>query len=150
MYRKGVSALIINPKNEFLLVNLISFEEKYFAIPGGGVEEGESLKDAVHREIKEELGIDSSSLELIGVSDESLKTTFKNPKISKQGVTYIGSERFFFVFRFTGADDEIKLAEDEVRMYKWVPFENLNQFLLFDNQLEDTMDKIKEIFGDMF
>jgi putative (di)nucleoside polyphosphate hydrolase len=145
MYRKGVSALIINPKNEFLLVNLISFEDKYFAIPGGGVEEDESLEDAVYREIKEELGIDSSSLELIGMSDESLKTTFKTPKISKQGITYIGSERFFFAFKFMGSDNEIKLAEDEVRMYKWVPFEHLNQFLLFDNQFEDTMDKIKEI-----
>jgi putative (di)nucleoside polyphosphate hydrolase len=150
MYRKGISVLIKNSKNEFLLVNLISFEEKYFAIPGGGVEEGESLKDAVYREIKEELGIDSSSLEFLGECDESLKTTFKTPKISKQGITYIGSERFFFAFRFTGSDDEIKLAEDEVRMYKWVPFNNLNQFLLFDNQLEDTVDKIKEIFGDMF
>lgn len=150
MYRKGVSALIINSKNEFLLVNLISFEEKYFAIPGGGVEEGESLKDAVYREIKEELNINHSSLELIGVSNDSLKTTFKTPKISKQGITYIGSERFFFAFRFTGSDDEIQLTEDEVRMCKWVPFANLGQYLLFDNQLEDTVNKIKEILHDIF
>jgi ADP-ribose pyrophosphatase YjhB (NUDIX family) len=50
MYRKGVSALIINKNDEFLLVNLKSFEEKYFAIPGGGVEQGETLEDAVYRE----------------------------------------------------------------------------------------------------
>lgn len=41
MYRKGVSSLIINSKQEFLLVNLQSFKEIYFAIPGGGLEEGE-------------------------------------------------------------------------------------------------------------
>ena len=39
MYRKGVSALIINGKQEFLVVNLKSFEDKYFSIPGGGIEE---------------------------------------------------------------------------------------------------------------
>ena len=39
MYRKGVSALIMNKNKELLLVNLMSFEEKYFAIPGGGLEE---------------------------------------------------------------------------------------------------------------
>lgn len=150
MYRKGVSALIINSKNDFLLVNLVSFEEKYFAIPGGGAEEDESLEDSVYREIKEELNIDSSSLELIGVSTESLKTTFKTPKTSKQGITYIGSERFFFAFKFINSDDEIQPTEDEVRIYKWVPFENLDQFLLFDNQLEDTVNKIKELFGDVF
>lgn len=44
MYRKGAAALIVNNKSEFLLVNLESFREIYFAIPGGGAEEGESLK----------------------------------------------------------------------------------------------------------
>ncbi len=150
MYRKGVSALITNSKNEFLLVNLISFEEKYFAIPGGGVEDGESLEDAVYREIKEELGIDRSFLELIGASNESLKITFKTPKINKLGITYLGSERFFFAFKFTGSDNEIKLDEDEVRFYKWVSFPYLNKYLLFDNQLEDTVNKIKELFGELF
>jgi ADP-ribose pyrophosphatase YjhB (NUDIX family) len=52
MYRKGVAALIINDNQELLLVNLISFEEKYFAIHGGGSEKGESLEDTVYREIK--------------------------------------------------------------------------------------------------
>lgn len=53
MHRKGVSALIINQNQEFLLVNLNSFEDKYFAIPGGGQEDGESLEDTVYREILE-------------------------------------------------------------------------------------------------
>ena len=32
--------------------------KEYYVIPGGGVEEGESLEEALIREIKEELGID--------------------------------------------------------------------------------------------
>jgi len=63
MYRKGVSALIVNNNNEFLLVNLESFEDKYFAIPGGGIEQGETLENAVYREIYEELGIGKKSLQ---------------------------------------------------------------------------------------
>ena len=149
MYRKGISALIINAKNEFLLVNLISFEEKYYAIPGGGVEANETLEDAAYREIKEELGIDPSSLELVGTSTNPLQTTFKVPKINKEGKEYLGSERHFFAFRFIGSDDEIQLAKDEVRAYKWVPFSDLKQYLLFDDQLSDTEEKIKELFGDL-
>ncbi len=80
MYRKGVSALIANSKNEFLLVNLMSFEEKYFAIPGGGVEVGETLEEAAYREIKEELGIETSLLEQVGRSSHPLQVTFKTPK----------------------------------------------------------------------
>ncbi len=149
MYRKGVSALIVNKKNEFLLVNLISFEEKYYAIPGGGIEANETLEEAVYREIKEELGIVSSSLEKIGSSAHSLSIRFKVPKIDKEGKEYFGSERYFFAFRFTGLDKEIKLAEDEVRAYKWVPYSDLNKYLLFEDQLTDTIEKIKEIFGDL-
>ena len=68
MFRKGVSALIINKKQELLLVNLESFEPHFFAIPGGGIEEGESKEEAVYREIGEELGIEEKSLKLIGKS----------------------------------------------------------------------------------
>ena len=67
LFRKGVSALIINDKNEFLLVNLESFETRFFSIPGGGIEEKETLEDAAYREIKEELGIVKQSLELYWV-----------------------------------------------------------------------------------
>lgn len=146
MYRKGVSALIQNEKNEFLLVNLNSFEEKYFAIPGGGAEESENLEDAVYREIEEELGIYKNSLELVGKNDAPLRFMFTVPKI-KEGKEYVGSERYFFGFRFVGSDDEIKLQESEVRAYKWVSSGELDKYLLFDKQLEETTKKILEIFS---
>lgn len=146
MYRKGISALIINKNKEFLLVNLKSFEDKYFAIPGGGVEEGETLEEAAYREVKEELGIEKSSLEYVDKSSQPLKFKFKVIKMTREGVEYEGSERNFFGFNFIGDDDEIKLQESEVRAYKWVPFAELNNHLLFDNQLEETSEKILEIF----
>ncbi len=148
MYRKGVAALIINNNQEFLLVNLLSFEEKYFAIPGGGSEEGESLEDTVYREIKEELGIEKESLELIGKSENPLQFKFKEIKLSREGIEYEGSEKNFFGFKFIGDDSEIKVQEDEVRSYKWATFPELKNYLLFDNQLEDTKEKIWEIFQD--
>ena len=143
MYRKGVSALILNKKNEFLLVNLQSFKEEYFAVPGGGIDEGETFEDAVYREIQEELGLEKDSLALVGKSDEPVIFAFK---LNRGGVEYEGSERYFFGFRFVGNDSQIKLQEDEVRSYKWVSFENLGSYLLFDNQLEETKEKIIEIF----
>lgn len=148
MYRKGVAALIINNNQEFLLVNLLSFEEKYFAIPGGGLDPGESLEDTAYREIKEELGIEKESLELIGKSENPLQFKFKEIKLSREGIEYEGSEKNFFGFKFIGDDSEIKVQEDEVRSYKWVPFSELKNYLLFDEQLEDTQEKIGEIFQD--
>jgi putative (di)nucleoside polyphosphate hydrolase len=144
MYRKGVSALIINNNDEFLLVNLNSFEEKYFAIPGGGVEEGETLEEAVYREIMEELGIKAESLELIGKDEVPLKFTFKTLKI-KNGIEITGSERYFFGFNFIGDNNKIKLQEDEIRAYKFVSFSDLGKYLLFDGQFEETLEKVRDL-----
>jgi putative (di)nucleoside polyphosphate hydrolase len=149
MFRKGVSALIINKKQEFLLVNLISFEPQFFAIPGGGLEGDESLLDAAYREIEEEIGIAKKSLEYVGQCKEPLSFKFKTIKLNRDGKEYKGSERYFFGFRFTGSDDEIILQESEVRAYKWVSFTNLKDYLLFDNQLEETAEKLLELFPNM-
>lgn len=146
MFRKGVSAIIVNKKNEFLLVNLESFEEKYFAIPGGGVEQGETLEKAVYREIYEELGIKHEDLLFVGQSEKPLRFKFKEIKLNRDGVEYEGSERYFFGFEFTGDESCIKIQEGEIRSYKWVSYENLKSYLLFEDQLKETAEKILELF----
>ena len=147
MHRKGVSTLIVNENNEFLLVNLESFEGKYFAIPGGGVEQGETLEDAAYREMHEELGIGKRSLQFVGRSEIPARFRFKEIKLTRNGKEYEGSERYFLGFRFLGVDDEIKPQDGEVRAYKWVSSAQLKDYLLFDNQLQETSEKIAEIFS---
>ena len=148
MYRKGVSALIINKNDEFLLVNLKSFKDKYFAVPGGGIEQGETLENAAYREVYEELGIAKTSLQFAGQSNIPIKFKFKVIKMNHDSKDYEGSEKYFFGFRFIGADNEIKPKDGEVRAYKWASFVQLKDYLLFDEQLKNTQEKIKEIFTD--
>ena len=148
MYRKGVSVLIINKNKEFLLVSLESFKEEFFAVPGGGIEQGETLENAVYREIYEELGIIKTSLQFVGQSNIPIKFKFKVIKMNREGKDYEGSERYFFGFRFIGVDDEIKPKNGEVRAYRWVSFVQLKDYLLFDDQLKNTQEKIEEIFTD--
>ena len=150
MFRKGVSSIIINNKNQFLLVNLESFEEKYFAIPGGGVEQGETLKDAVYRELDEELGIKEKHLQIMGQSDIPVRFKFKVIKMNRDGIEYEGSERYFFGFRFIGDEKIIIPKSGEVRSYRWIAYNELKNYLLFDNQLQETSEKIKEIFDNIY
>jgi ADP-ribose pyrophosphatase YjhB (NUDIX family) len=90
MYRKGVAGLIINDSNEFLLVNLTSSEEIYYAIPGGGLEKGEEYEDAVIREIREELGMPKHSLKIVGKAKAPVVFEFKNGPMIRDGITYLG------------------------------------------------------------
>ena len=145
-YRKGVSVLLINKNNEVLIVNLQSFATHFFAIPGGGVDKDEELIDAAYREINEELGIKKELLEFVKSSNESIKVVYKEKKITRDGIEYDGMERFFFGFRFIGEENDIVIEPEEVRAYKWVSLPDLKDYLLFDNQLEETTAKLLELF----
>lgn len=145
MYRQGVSALIINNKNEVLLVNLTTFEEKYYAIPGGGLEDGEAPDEAIFREIKEELGIDRLLLKIISKSEKPTKFDFKSGSRIMHGKEYVGQERLFFLVKFLGSDSDIQLAKDEVRNYIWSSRENLSKYLLFESQHETTMTALEHL-----
>ena len=54
--RIRVSA-ILRRENQILLCRHEKGEKEYWLLPGGGVNSGESLVDALHRELAEELGI---------------------------------------------------------------------------------------------
>ena len=59
-----VGALIFNPQGKILLMKSHKWKGKY-VIPGGHVELGEKLEDALKREIKEETGLRIYDIEFI-------------------------------------------------------------------------------------
>ncbi|WKA52947.1 NUDIX hydrolase [Planococcus liqunii] len=73
----SAAAIVLNEQGEILL---IKGPRRGWEIPGGQVEEGESLKQAVIRETKEESGIDIEVLKFCGVfqnvSDSICNTLF--------------------------------------------------------------------------
>ncbi|MBU0906106.1 MAG: NUDIX hydrolase [Firmicutes bacterium] len=60
----SAATIVINDKNEILL---IKDPRRGWEMPGGQVEEGESLQDAAIRETKEESGIDIEVTKFCGV-----------------------------------------------------------------------------------
>lgn len=73
----GCGALIINDKNETLLIKRTSKtrnENGFWSKPGGGVEFGEKVEDAVKREIKEELGVEIELIKFLGFTNHIIKS----------------------------------------------------------------------------
>ena len=53
--RRGVKALLAHDGQVLLVKERHSTGEPFWTLPGGGVEPGESKRDALHRELREEL-----------------------------------------------------------------------------------------------
>ncbi|SDE43964.1 ADP-ribose pyrophosphatase YjhB, NUDIX family [Paenibacillus sp. UNCCL117] len=73
------AAVVLNKNNEILLIN---GPKRGWEIPGGRVEEGESLSSAVIRETKEETGIDIEIMKFCGM--------FQNVKDSVCNTLFLG------------------------------------------------------------
>jgi 8-oxo-dGTP pyrophosphatase MutT (NUDIX family) len=57
--REAVRALILDPQDRVLLVRFEFPHRRVWALPGGGLEPGESPRDALRRELREEVGLEA-------------------------------------------------------------------------------------------
>lgn len=79
----AVTAYVTNDNNEILLIRRT--DNDLYAIPGGGLELGETLSQAVVREVREETGLDVEVLRLVGVySDPAHVIEFTDGEVRQE------------------------------------------------------------------
>lgn len=72
-----VYGILLNEKNEVLLSDERRFGTSFTKFPGGGLEWGEGIKDALIRELQEELNIDAEIGDLLYVNDFFQQSAFR-------------------------------------------------------------------------
>ena len=63
-----VGALIFNQEDKIFLMKTHKWRNRY-SIPGGHIELGERIEDALRREVKEETGLDIYHIQFIGIQE---------------------------------------------------------------------------------
>ncbi len=70
---------IVNPRGEVLLCRSEKWLDKY-TIPGGHIELGERIEDALKREVKEEVGLDVEPMKLLLMQEAIYSKEFYKPR----------------------------------------------------------------------
>ena len=117
----GVGAVIWNGRGELVLIRRAKpprLDE--WSIPGGHVEWGESLKDAVVREVHEETGLAIDIVGLIDVVDA----------VSRNDAGAVSRHYVLIDFAARAVGGEIHAASDAGEA-RWVPYAQLGEFNLW-------------------
>jgi ADP-ribose pyrophosphatase YjhB (NUDIX family) len=102
----GAGALIFNNKQQILVIREKISMGPGFKLPGGHIELGEKISEAIVREVYEETGIRS---EFIGLQGFGSKKVFR-----------FGKSNIYFLCRLNALTDQIDIQDtDEIAEAKW-------------------------------
>ncbi len=149
-YRKCVGMMILNSNKEILVGRRLDHPSGYWQMPQGGINDNENPKEAVWREMLEEIG--TNKAELIKISNQWINYDIPSEtlKTLPWGDIYIGQTQKWFAFLFLGEDNDINVGTDnpEFSEWKWSRMDSIVDSIVPFKR--DVYAKILEEFKDIF
>jgi putative (di)nucleoside polyphosphate hydrolase len=130
-YRPCVGIMLFNADGKVFVGNRLDQTVESWQMPQGGIDKGETPKEAVLRELKEEIG--TKKADIIAEMDDWV--TYDLPAhlvgIAFHG-KYKGQRQKWFALRFTGKDSDIDLTahDPEFSSYRWVTLQELPDLIV--------------------
>lgn len=128
-----VGAFIINDNNEILLFSSPKWNGKY-VVPGGHVEPGELMEEALKREVKEEIGVEVEELKWFELAEELVQ-----PSDFKRNAHFIYIN---YIVKLKSYDFTFN---EELDSSKWFSFDEVLKSDNFRNSYKVSVKKIKNI-----
>ncbi len=108
-YRPGVGVMLLDRQDRVFVARRIDMAGENWQMPQGGIDKGETPRQAALRELKEEIGTDRA--EFLGETRGWLR--YDVPRRIEGRLwrgRYRGQVQKWFAMRFTGRDSDIDLA----------------------------------------
>src|SRR5271166_849759 len=132
-YRPGVGIMLLSCENLVFVGRRIHMPPglALWQMPQGGIDAGETPRQAVWRELKEEIGTDRAEI----LAESRVWFHHDVPDEISQGMMggrYRGNRQKWFAMRFTGADTNINLATEypEFDAWEWVKPDRLPDLIV--------------------
>lgn len=130
----AVSAVVPDDRGRILLIRRT--DNGYWSIPGGGVEPGEPVSQAVTREVKEETGIDCRVTGLVGIySDPGHVAAYDDGEVRQEFSICFTAQILGGTTRTSAESSEVRFANvDEIADHKIHPSIRLRIQHYFDRR----------------
>ncbi|MBE0452708.1 RNA pyrophosphohydrolase [Roseovarius autotrophicus] len=127
-YRRCVGVMLANPAGHVFVGQRIDNDAPAWQMPQGGIDEGESVREAALRELWEETGVTPDKVRIEAETPDWLPYDLPHeivPRIWKG--QYRGQEQKWVLMRFLGQDSDVRIdtAHPEFSEWRWLPPEDL-------------------------
>lgn len=123
-YRLNVAAMVLGHDSDVIFLGLRSDIEGAWQYPQGGIDSGENAREALLRELKEEIG--TNSVDILGHYDTEVCYEF--PPHIKARFGFDGQCQTYFLVRLK-SDSVIALDKKEFIDYRFVPIDEIDKWV---------------------
>ncbi|MFQ5773696.1 MAG: RNA pyrophosphohydrolase [Kiloniellaceae bacterium] len=130
-YRPGVGLMLLNRRGQVFVARRIDTPGAAWQMPQGGIDEGETPREAAWRELREEVG--TTKAEIVAESRAWLRYDLPPDLVPKVwGGRFRGQKQKWFALRFLGTDADIDIAtaEPEFSAWRWAELDELPELIV--------------------
>ena len=116
-YRAGVGIVLVNACGLVFSGRRRDNRDHPWQMPQGGLQESETPRQAVLREVQEELGTDAVTI--LEFRPDWLYYDYPAPEASKRATLYRGQRHLWYLLRFQGDDCDINIGGNSGEFSEW-------------------------------
>ncbi|MCH9643564.1 MAG: RNA pyrophosphohydrolase [Gammaproteobacteria bacterium] len=124
-YRANIGIVVCNDKKQVLWCRRLGNQDAW-QFPQGGMKKGESDEQSMHRELKEELGLDETHIQILGKTKDWLKYALPERfQRRDQKPLCIGQKQKWFLLRLVADTSLIRFDQSEQPEFdewRWVDY----------------------------
>ena len=122
-YRPNVGIIVANEHGRVLWAKRVGQEAWQF--PQGGIQTSESPEEALYRELREEIGLDTSHVQIVGSTRGWLRYKLPRRLLRASNSSFVGQKQKWYLLKMLAEDKEVSFDYSETPefdLWQWVSY----------------------------